>query len=192
MTRRMNDVLSTGKVAKICHVAPRTVSKWFDSGDLKGYIIPGSKDRRIPLKDLIRFMKKHDMPLNDLMPNVIRVLIITNEQDTAEVLAKVIDSSERMHVTICKSSFQAGMLAQRLLPEVVLVDVETPGVCADDILNYIKSNEHMQLCKVIAIHNFISEGQRIALKNRFGHVIGKPFQVRQVIEVIDEAVAVMH
>ena len=41
-------VFTTGQVAKICKVAPRTVSKWFDSGRLKGYRIPGSQDRRNP------------------------------------------------------------------------------------------------------------------------------------------------
>ena len=45
--RTDKEVLTTGEVAKICNVAPRTVSKWFDSGQLQGYRIPGSKDRRI-------------------------------------------------------------------------------------------------------------------------------------------------
>ena len=63
---KAKDVLTTGEVAKICNVAPRTVSKWFDSGSLKGYRIPGSKDRRIPLNHLVRFMKDHDIPLNGL------------------------------------------------------------------------------------------------------------------------------
>ena len=45
----MKKVFTTGQVAKICKVAPRTVSKWFDSGRLPGaYRIPGSQDRRIP------------------------------------------------------------------------------------------------------------------------------------------------
>src|SRR4051812_28109101 len=44
-TMKIKDVLTTGEVAKICNVAPRTVSKWFDSGALHGYRIPGSKDR---------------------------------------------------------------------------------------------------------------------------------------------------
>ena len=52
-------VFTTGQVAKICKVAPRTVSKWFDSGRLKGYRIPGSQDRRIPREYLIRFLKEH-------------------------------------------------------------------------------------------------------------------------------------
>ena len=55
------EVYTTGQVAKICKVAPRTVSKWFDSGRLKGYRIPGSQDRRIPREYLIKFLKEHGM-----------------------------------------------------------------------------------------------------------------------------------
>ena len=62
----MKKVFTTGQVAKICKVAPRTVSKWFDSGRLKGYRIPGSQDRRIPREQLIRFLKEHGMPLGEL------------------------------------------------------------------------------------------------------------------------------
>jgi excisionase family DNA binding protein len=62
-TLRRNDILTTGQVSKICNVAPRTVCRWFDSGQLRGYRIPGSKGRRIPLSGLIRFMKAHDMPI---------------------------------------------------------------------------------------------------------------------------------
>src|SRR5262249_50495709 len=62
----MKKVFTTGQVAKICKVAPGTVSKWFDSGRLKGYRIPGSQDRRIPREQLIRFLKEHGMPLGEL------------------------------------------------------------------------------------------------------------------------------
>lgn len=59
-------VLTTGEVAKICHVAPRTVSKWVDTGLLHGYRIPGSRDRRIPLSQLVEFMRAYGMPLDEL------------------------------------------------------------------------------------------------------------------------------
>src|SRR4051794_27460457 len=59
----MKKVFTTGQVAKICKVAPRTVSKWFDSGRLRGYRIPGSQDRRIPREALIKFLKEYGMPL---------------------------------------------------------------------------------------------------------------------------------
>ena len=54
-------VYTTGQVAKICKVSPATVSKWFDSGCLKGFRVPGSRDRRIPREHLIAFMKEYGM-----------------------------------------------------------------------------------------------------------------------------------
>lgn len=54
----MKDILTVGECARICKVAPRTVSKWFDSGRLRGYRIPGSQDRRIPRQSLIKFLRE--------------------------------------------------------------------------------------------------------------------------------------
>ena len=56
-------VLTTGQVAKFCNVSMGFVCKWFDSGLLKGYILPASKDRRIPLIELERFMRAHNIPI---------------------------------------------------------------------------------------------------------------------------------
>ena len=64
--QKKKDVLTTGQVAQICNVAPRTVTKWFDAGQLKGYRIPGSRDRRIPTAEQIRFMKAHNIPTDAL------------------------------------------------------------------------------------------------------------------------------
>lgn len=59
----MKKAFTTGDVARICSVAPRTATKWIDSGKLKGYRIPGSKDRRIPRENLEEFLVENGMPL---------------------------------------------------------------------------------------------------------------------------------
>ena len=82
--REVKNVLTTGEVAKICNVAPRTVSKWFDSGHLRGYRIPGSKDRRIPLDQLVRFMRSHNIPLNGLESGHTRLLVLDSETGIGE------------------------------------------------------------------------------------------------------------
>src|SRR5205085_11942512 len=64
--RRMTQAFTTRRVAKIGQAAPRTVSRSFDSGRLKGYRLPGSQDRRIPREQLIRCLKEHGMPLGEL------------------------------------------------------------------------------------------------------------------------------
>lgn len=67
MSNRLANVYTTGQIARICQVAPRTVSKWFDAGKLKGYRIPGSMDRRIPRDSLVAFLKENNMPMEGLI-----------------------------------------------------------------------------------------------------------------------------
>ncbi len=55
-------IFTMAEVATICKVAPSTVAKWFDSGRLRGYRIPGSQDRRIPKEYLISFLKEYGFP----------------------------------------------------------------------------------------------------------------------------------
>jgi excisionase family DNA binding protein len=54
-------VYTTGQVAELLQVAPRTVVKWFDSGRLPGYRVPGSADRRIPRESLLRFLRDNGL-----------------------------------------------------------------------------------------------------------------------------------
>lgn len=71
------DVLTTGQVARICRVSPRTASKWFDSGEIKGYRIPGSQDRRIPHASLVDFLRRHGMEsLLAGLPPALPVLVL--------------------------------------------------------------------------------------------------------------------
>ncbi len=55
-------VYSTTQIAAGLKVAPRTVNKWYDSGRLKGYRIPGTQSRRIPAEYLLKFLKEHGLP----------------------------------------------------------------------------------------------------------------------------------
>lgn len=55
--------LTTGGVAKICNVSPRTAAKWIDSGKLKGWKIPGGTDRRVLPADLVAFLEAVNAPV---------------------------------------------------------------------------------------------------------------------------------
>jgi excisionase family DNA binding protein len=118
----MKKVFTTGQVAKICKVAPRTVSKWFESGRLKGYRIPGSQDRRIPREHLIRFLKEHGMPLGELEDEAVgKILLVGAESHIRTNL------SEQMHGDAFKlefagSGFEAGIQAESLHPDCVVID----------------------------------------------------------------------
>jgi len=193
MTTKMKDVLTTGEVAKICSVAPRTVSKWFDSGALRGYRIPGSKDRRIPLNQLIRFMKQHNMPLNGLMTGATRVLIVDDEQDIVEVLEKILENDAKYEVEVAKGGFEAGLIAERFRPHVMLLDMHLSDIDGHEVARQVKANSDLQLTKVIAMSGKMTDEEARGLTaNGFDGFLKKPFHVRQVVEIIEDAMAVVY
>lgn len=61
-------ILTSGEVAKIMCVAPRTVSKWYDSGRLRGWRLPGSLDRRFLAADVLAFAREAGMPEAAVLP----------------------------------------------------------------------------------------------------------------------------
>jgi excisionase family DNA binding protein len=190
---KLKDVLTTGEVAKICNVAPRTVSKWFDSGALHGYRIPGSKDRRIPLNQLIRFMKQHGMPLNGLMTGCTRVLIVDDEQDIVEVLEKILEDEAKYEVEVARGGFAAGITAEKFRPHVMLLDMHLKDVDAPEVCKQVKKNADLQLTKVIAMSGKLTEQEATGLMSTgFDGFLRKPFHVRQVIESIEDAMAVVY
>ncbi|MFO1019536.1 MAG: helix-turn-helix domain-containing protein [Planctomycetales bacterium] len=118
----MKTIFTTGQVAKICKVAPRTVSKWFDSGRLRGYRIPGSQDRRIPREHLVRFLKEHGMPLGELEDEAVgKVLLVGAE---AHIKATLTESmgSDNFKLDYANSGFEAGIQAESLHPDCVVID----------------------------------------------------------------------
>jgi excisionase family DNA binding protein len=160
---KRKDVLTTGQVAEICNVAPRTVTKWFDSGQLKGYRIPGSRDRRIPSSELLRFMKAHGIPTDGLEIGTLRILIIDSDWESADQLAKALIAKKGYDVQTAQNSFDAGLLAQKLVPHAVLLNLLSKDIDASQICKYVRSNEDLSGTKVIAIAENLNETEAQAL-----------------------------
>lgn len=187
------EVLTTGEVAKVCNVAPRTVSKWFDSGSLKGYRIPGSKDRRIPVSELVKFMKAHGIPLDGLPTGRTRVLIVDDEREIVDVLKRVLTEQTNYEVFTAVTGFEAGMVCERTKPHVLLLDIHLADGDARYVADLVRSSDSLQMTKVVAMSGKLTDGQAQAMKSSgFDAFLRKPFQVRQVVEAIEAATSVVY
>lgn len=187
---RAKDVLTTGEVAKICKVAPRTVSKWFDGGHLKGYRIPGSKDRRIPLAQLVRFMRAHQIPLNGLETGLTRLLLVDDQADVVDLLTRALTDEAQFDVRTAANPFEAGAIAEQFHPHVILISADLPGFSARDLVRTIRSMPDISHVRLVAATAAAREGQRQSLLEAgFDRVLSKPFEVTQVVRSIEEALA---
>jgi excisionase family DNA binding protein len=182
------EVLTTGEVAKICNVAPRTVSKWFDSGALKGYRIPGSRDRRIPTSELIRFMKAHHMPIDGLMTGRTRVLLVDGDKEVTDTLMKILTEQTSYDIRVATTGFSAGMEAERFKPHVLLLDIHLGDGDARQVADMVRKSENLQFTRIVAMSGKLTDGQITGLKSQgFDTFLKKPFQVRQLVEAIESA-----
>jgi excisionase family DNA binding protein len=181
------DALTTGEVAKICNVAPRTVSKWFDSGQLRGYRIPGSRDRRIPVQQLVRFMKAHNIPLNGLDPGNARILIADADREFASTLADLLRKDKGYDVRIARTAFEAGAFAAIFKPHAMLVDTNLDGMRGNDIVCTIRSQPDIESSRLIAVTNGHPVHVEPAVRvGEYDAVLSKPFGASEAITTIEK------
>jgi excisionase family DNA binding protein len=180
-------VLTTGQIARICNVAPRTVSKWFDLGQLRGYRIPGSRDRRVPLDQLLRFLKAHNMPLNGLDAGPRRVLVVHGDVELGQTIVQRLKQSG-YDAKLAQSPFEVGLMVERVRPHVVLVDDADKGDL-DEILSGLRREPQLADVKLVTLEESNGHGQAPVQaeppRRPVDARITKPFNVTQLVETLN-------
>jgi DNA-binding NarL/FixJ family response regulator len=169
------------------------VSKWFDRGQLKGYRIPGSGDRRIPRAELLRFMKVHNIPTTALEAANIRVLIIDSDMEMAHAIVKALQSKADYQVETAENSFDAGVAAHKLNPHVILLNLLAEGIDATSLYKYIRGNDQLQSTKVVAVADPLSSTEVAALlKKGFDGFVPRNAEILQIVKAIEQATAIVY
>ena len=181
----MKKVFTTGQVAKICKVAPRTVSKWFDSGRLKGYRIPGSQDRRIPREQLIKFLKDYGMPLGELEEEEWhKVLLIGTEKLFNDRLRELLPENDDFKFELANSGFEAGTLAQSFHPDTIIIDLGLGRFESIQITANLRKNEAYTATLIIGLAGE-DEAEPEKLKEQgFNDIFKKPFDTAMLATTI--------
>ena len=181
----MKKVFTTGQVAKICKVAPRTVSKWFDSGRLKGYPIPGSQDRRIPREQLIRFLKEHGMPLGELEEEEWhKVLLIGTEKLFNDRIKELLPENEDYKFQYANSGFEAGMLAGNFQPDTIIIDLGLGRAESIQIVARLRADETHTGTLIVGLASEDEAAPEQLSQHGFNDVFKKPFDVALLGEKI--------
>jgi len=141
-------VYTTAEAAKICGVAPSTVSKWFEQGRLKGYRVPGSEEKRIPLEYLYDFLKKHGMPLGELENEMAKkVLIISQDKTLINDLETTINLNSSFRAIIAELVADAKNQIEKIIPDCIIVDFRAEQIAAIGFCQYLRND--FRFCKVI-------------------------------------------
>jgi two-component system, OmpR family, response regulator RpaA len=108
----MRTVFTTGEAAKLCKVSQQTIIRCFDSGQLTGFRVPGSRFRRIPRESLYRFMKENGIPTAALEIDQRKILIVVRDEAVVDLIAESLGNDARFECRTVNNGFGAGLLAK--------------------------------------------------------------------------------
>ncbi len=181
----MKTVYTTGEAAKICKVSQQTIIRCFDSGQLKGFRVPGSRFRRIPREALYRFMKENNIPTDALESGRRGILIVDDDPAVVELISDVLANDNRFETKVVNNGFAAGMLAKEYHPDLIILDVMLPDINGKAVCELIRSDPTMSDIKIICISGMVEEDRiqelRDAGANDFMH---KPLDVDELLRRI--------
>jgi excisionase family DNA binding protein len=182
---RQKAVYTTGEAAEICNLSQQTVIRCFDSGQLQGFRVPGSKFRRIPHESLIRFMKEHHIPLEGFDNGKIRVLVVDDDPEIIELFTDALKADGRFEVATAKTGYEAGVQTQQFRPAIVILDYMLPDINGNVVCKTIRENPQLNHIKILFISGVVNPADVDRLMQAGADdFIKKPFNIEKVVERI--------
>ena len=181
----MKTVFTTGEAAKICKVSQQTIIRCFDSGQLKGFRVPGSRFRRIPRHELFMFMRDNGIPTDALESGKRKILIVDDDQELVDLLVDVLERDGRFEIRAVNNGFDAGMMVKDYHPDLIVLDVMLPDINGKEVCQRVRSDKTLDDVRVICISGIVEadkiEELRAAGANDF---LQKPFEVEKLLDRI--------
>jgi two-component system, OmpR family, response regulator RpaA len=178
----MKTVFTTGEAAKICKVSQQTIIRCFDSGQLRGFRVPGSRFRRIPREALYRFMKENSIPTDALESGRRRILIVDDDQAVVDLISDVLANDSRFETRVVNNGFGAGMMAKEYHPDLMILDVMLPDINGQEVCELIRQDPTMADTKIICISGMIEEDKIDELKKSGADdFLNKPLDIDELI-----------
>jgi len=178
-------VFTTGEAAKICKVSQQTIIRCFDSGQLKGFRVPGSRFRRIPRDQLVQFMRENGIPTDELVSGKRKLLIVDDDQELVEVLVDVFERDGRFDVRSVNNGFDAGMMVKEFRPDLVVLDVMLPDINGKEVCQRIRSDPALDEVKVICISGMVEQDKVQDLMDAGANdFMQKPFDAEALLDKV--------
>ncbi len=190
---KLEKILTTYQISKLCSVDLSTVITWIDQGKLPAYRTPGGH-RRVKLDDFLAFVKKYNLP----MPSEIdvelnpKVLIIDDEPGIIKLITKAIKKQDSdIKIESAMDGFEAGRKILDFLPDLIILDLKLPGVDGFEICKAIKRDERLKDTKILAITAYATpENKKKILESGADDFISKPFEIGDLMISVNKLLSI--
>ncbi len=179
--------LTTGEIAKYCHVTPVAVLKWIKAGKLKAYSTPGGHFRVLS-KDFKKFLKQYVMPIpRDLAEKEnIQILIADDDTSLLKIVKKIfIKIDEKLVIHTAANGYEACVKVGHFPISIALVDLMMPSMGGIELCKILKSLCETKNIEIIVMSGFLDKPKIKELKAiGITQFLSKPFDGKQIEEKI--------
>ena len=156
-TNADKQVFTTGEAAKVCNVSQQTIIRCFDNGRLQGFKVPGSRFRRIPRGELLRFMQQNNMDTARLGSGCLQVLVIGLDGVGVDGVINTHAAGHNVKINHANDAWTAGFIAHECNPNLILIDSSIDGVNTPAILASLTS-DGSTAPKIVLVRNNYNNG----------------------------------
>lgn len=179
-------VFTTGEAAKVCKVSQQTIIRCFDSGRLNGFRVPGSRFRRIPREELIRFMRENDIPLETIGSDRKRVLIVDDEPEIVSLITDLLEGDGRFEVRSAGTGYDAGLETERFKPHLIVLDYMLPDINGNIVCQRVRENDELGETRVLCVSGVVEQDEVDRLRDAGADdFLKKPFDLRELVAHIE-------
>ncbi|MFN7439241.1 MAG: response regulator [Phycisphaerales bacterium] len=186
-------IFTTGEAAEICKVSQQTIIRCFDAGRLGGFRVPGSKFRRIPRADLLRFMQDNEIPTEILHPTTgpKRVLVVDDDPAIVELFQDMLGRDQRFLVKVARNGYDAGLLTEGFRPHVIVLDYMLPDINGHIVCKRIRDNPDLSGTKILIVSGVVNAAEvENLLRSGADDFVKKPFTLQHIVDRISNMAGV--
>ncbi len=180
-------IFTTGEAAEICKVSQQTIIRCFDSGRLTGFRVPGSKFRRIPRDELIRFMRLNNIPLDIIEGATRRILVVDDDQAILDLFTDVLTRDGRFEVRTASTGYDAGLLTESFKPHLIVLDFMLPDVNGNIVCQRLRTNPSYRDTRIVFVSGVVNQDEVKGLMQAGAdEFVKKPFDIKALVARMSE------
>ena len=144
--------------------------------------------RRIPLSELVPFMKKYDMPVPvDIDDPHSTILILDDEPMMPRLIEKGFAKvKDRYRVQLSNNPVDALVQVGKKLPDLLVMDLMMPVMDGFQVCQILKSSPATKDMKIVAISGRkLTAPQQDFLAKNVDLFLQKPFEMNDLLEAVD-------
>jgi CheY-like chemotaxis protein len=153
----------TTYVEMITNIPGKELKEMIDTGAVKGYTANGK--HYIYGASLVSLLKER----GKFVPDVFKtentsVLIVDDDPLVVSSLKRLVEVLDDTMVTTAANAFEMGKAINFRLPDVIILDLNMPGINGLEVLEMLKKAKDTNEVKVVIYSGYITDESRLAIK----------------------------